>query len=1160
MPSTVTPGLITLHGNQLEQLRDAVFDWIQSTPLAPLQEEIFLVQSNGIAEWLKISLATHASVCASTRVTLPARFLWQVYRAVLGSANVTGQSPFDKGPLTWRLMALLPTLVEQPAYSPLKHFLQNGHPDRRLQLAEKLADLYDQYQVYRAEWLRGWAAGKQTLQDGRGQETPLPADQLWQATLWRALAENVPETLRHGGRADVHQKFLDALHSAANSDTQTDWKLPRRVVLFGISALPRQTLEGLAALARHMQVILAVPNPCRFYWGDIISGRELLTAERRRQQDRPGRNLSSVPLEQLHQHCHPLLAGWGRLGRDFIRMLDEFDDVAQTQAQFSNLRIDLFSEDDGTTMLSQMQAAIRDLQPLGEHDYSAKPDDHSICFHIAHSAHREVEILHDQLLSMLAQDALVDAKGAPQEALRPRDIVVMVPDIDTFAASVKAVFGQYSSTDARHIPFAIIDGTERRANPLLVALDWLLDLPNQRCLQSEICDLLEIPALASRFGIDAASLPRIAQWIDAAGIRWGLDTAHREAVDLGPAGAQNGWLFGIERMLLGYASGSDRAYQDIEPFGQIGGLESALAGSLAALVQRLMQWRTLLAQATTPIGWGVLARELCGAFFLVDEERDRATMAKLEQCLSRWLDNCDTGGFDAPVPVSILREAWLRAYDEAALSQRFVSGGVTFCTLLPMRAVPYRVVCLLGMNDGDFPRRTSRADFDLLAVPQLARPGDRSRRDDDRYLMLEAVLSARDTLYVSWSGRSVHDNSDQPPSVLVAQLRDYLRQGWQTDLAQQTTEHPLQPFSRRYFEAGGPKTYAREWRGAHDVALRGVPAEAAPADAVASKVSLSFGDLERFLRQPVEQFFRHTLKVDFRSAISTADNDEPFSFDGLDSYQLDTFLLADQGPLESLTEIPARLAQRAARLAREGKLPIGHLGTQWQTSRVEELVPVRAAWVALSSRLAASDTKFPVSLQVGSVTLEDWLDGVRKNDSDYLWLTRTASKVTTMAKKESVARPEKIIPWFVRQLALSAAGHRIRGFLVGRDAVLELPAIDPAEASATLHTLLMLWQQGMVHPLPTALRTAVALLTGGESVARLVYDGASYANNQSSPEGALPALARLWPDYAALAATPGHAEISAQLYTPLLDWAAKIRVHPIDAAVLDTSAREDAAA
>jgi exodeoxyribonuclease V gamma subunit len=175
--------------------------------------------------------------------------------------------------------------------------------------------------------------------------------------------------------------------------------------------------------------------------------------------------------------------------------------------------------------------------------------------------------------------------------------------------------------------------------------------------------------------------------------------------------------------------------------------------------------------------------------------------------------------------------------DEPTLNHQFVSGGVTFCTLMPMRAVPFRVVCLLGMNDGDFPRRAPKADFDLLAQPGMARPGDRSRRDDDRYLMLEAVLAARDKLYISWVGRNVRDNSEQPPSVLVSQLRDYLVNGWQLDLHARTTEHALQPFSRRYFEDGGLLTYAREWREAHGEAAEAAAAALPPFESTTNSAS-----------------------------------------------------------------------------------------------------------------------------------------------------------------------------------------------------------------------------------------------------------------------------------------------------------------------------------
>jgi exodeoxyribonuclease V gamma subunit len=177
-------------------------------------------------------------------------------------------------------------------------------------------------------------------------------------------------------------------------------------------------------------------------------------------------------------------------------------------------------------------------------------------------------------------------------------------------------------------------------------------------------------------------------------------------------------------------------------------------------------------------------------------------LARLHESLDKYLNACEQAHFDEAIPLAVFREPWLASIDEATLNHRFISGGVTFCTFMPMRSMPFQLVCLLGMNEGDFPRRTSQVDFDLLALQGMARPGDRSRRDDDRYLMLEAILAARSRLYISWVGKNIRDNSEQPPSVLVSQLRDYLNAGWDIDLQEHTHEYPMQAFSRAYFLQG----------------------------------------------------------------------------------------------------------------------------------------------------------------------------------------------------------------------------------------------------------------------------------------------------------------------------------------------------------------------
>ncbi|MDB5960434.1 MAG: recC, partial [Massilia sp.] len=883
MSSPVTPGLLILHGNQMELLRAAVFSWMQQHPLGALEEEIVLVQSNGVAEWLKIALAEQAGVCAATRVALPARFLWEAYRGMLGAEAVPKRSPFDKGPLTWRLMRMLQGLVDQPEFAPLRHFLGAGDPERRLQLAARLADLFDQYQVYRADWLEDWAHGRDVLRDGAGQLRPLTPEQCWQARLWRAIHATLPAPQRASGRAYVHQQFLDA---SARGDLPAG-RLPRRVIVFGISALPHQSLQALAALSRYSQVVVAVPNPCQFYWGDIIEGRQLLKAAYRRQANRNGRELSQLPIESMHEHSHPLLASWGRQGRDFIRLLDEFDESGKgPEGQFGNLRVDLFSDEEGATLLEQIQAAVRDLLPLNEHP-QVPPDaaDRSLQFHVAHSAHREVEILHDQLLAMFAADP----------ALRPRDIVVMVPDIDTFSAAIHAVFDQHRRHEARFIPFEIGDVKDRSVNPLLVALEWLLRLPQQRCRQSEVRDLLDVPALAARFGLGVDDLPVLGRWIEGASVRWGLDQQHRDGLGLGQAGEQNAWIFGVRRMLLGYAVGVGGAFDGVEPYAEVGGLDAALAGSLAQLIETLLDFRALLAQARTPAAWAEQGRALLAAFFDGDQDADRLTLAQLTGALQSWQETCEDAGFDEPVPLAVLREAWLGLLDEPTLDHQFVSGGVTFCSLMPMRAVPFRVVCLLGMNDGDFPRRANHNDFDLLALPGMARPGDRSRRDDDRYLMLEAMLAARDKLYISWVGRNVRDNSEQPPSVLVSQLRDYLTAGWDltpADLARLTTVHALQPFSRRYFEEGGLPSYAAEWNVAHQAAQPVDMADLPPYELEAG-YQLKLGELATFVRQPSRYFFRRRLGVSFVDDDALGQDEEPFGFDALERYALEDSLLDD---------------------------------------------------------------------------------------------------------------------------------------------------------------------------------------------------------------------------------------------------------------------------
>ncbi|MFZ6755189.1 exodeoxyribonuclease V subunit gamma [Undibacterium sp. Dicai25W] len=1153
MAPVIKPGLIILHGNQLEQLQEAVFDWIKRYPLNPLEKDIFLVQSNGVAEWLKIALAENTGICAANRIELPGRFLWMVYRSMLGRSEIPSSSFLDKSPLTWRLMRLIPELLGDTDFLPLNNFLANGDAERRLQLAARLADLIDLYQMYRTDWLSDWSQGNNRLNCASGDALPLNDDQVWQAKLWRAILQDIPEHERQLGRVNVHQRFIDAIHSGKKPQAA----LPRRVILFGVSALPRQTLEALSALSIHTQVILAVPNPCQFYWGDIIDGRELLKSQFKRQKNRNDIDLSSVPLAQLHIHSNPLLASWGKLGRDFIRMLDEFDQVEQTRSNFSSLKIDLFSEEASTHLLGQVQNAIRDLSPIDEVERkSISAQDQSIEFHVAHSVQREVEVLHDRLLSILANP------NPGQHVIQPKDIVVMVPDIAVFSASIRAVFAQYKRHDARYIPFEIADASDRTNNPLLLALEWLLRLPQQRCLQSEICDLLDVPALSACFGITEGDLPKLKHWIQGAGIRWGLNQAHRSGLGLSAAGEQNSWIFGIQRMLLGYAVGAAEDYQGIEPYAEIGGLDADLAGSLAEFVTRLIAWRTRMLSSMLPNEWSIVGREFLEAFFVAASDNDRVVLMRLNESLATWVDLCEQANFSEPVSLSVFREAWLGGLDDASLNQRFISGGVTFCTFMPMRSMPYKIVCLLGMNEGDFPRRAQQVDFDLLALPGMARPGDRSRRDDDRYLMLEALLSARDKLYVSWVGRNIRDNSEQPPSVLISQLQDYLRAGWDIDLKQHTTEYPLQPFSAKYFYPSEqrPVTYATEWGAAHglrdidnnkkkrdknDTATQSVqhdmPITEEPIHAfeLEPEFRLKLSELARFIRQPVAYFFQKRLGVIFNESQLASDDEEPFAIDGLSEYLFAERLLSADAEKHDAMDVEEQLRLKVQALAREGSFPIGLPGRSLQDRLVTELAPIVSAYQALRNNYPIEAEKIPLMFEHHGIILSDWLDRLRyhqRDNKEMVCLLQTPSKVLD---SKGMIRPDKLIDAWLRQLAAAQAGMTVSAYLVARDAVIVMPPLSEAEATASLSCLIELWKKGLDHIYPCTCKTSLALIAGKDP--RPVYDGGF--NQSGEAENAY--LARVWSDFSELSANPDWESSARALYQPLCTWVSQLQIQAI---------------
>lgn len=1083
---------MVLHGNRLEDLRDLLVQFLRTQPLAPLAPEVLLVQSAGMKHWLEVSLAddTALGIFAATRMELPSGFLWQVYRQVLGADQVPTHMPFDKSSLVWRLMRLLPALIEQrPVYQPLQRYLSEAPDGRKLyQLALQLADVLDGYQSYRADWLAAWAQGRDVLTQPQGPDLPLDPAQAWQPALWRDLRRDVGEALAEASRAAVHARFMARLQQLSRGGERPAG-LPERIVVFGISSLPHQAVEALAALGQLSQVLMLVHNPSQYYWGDLVEGHAQLRQQlRRRQRVKP----AQLEAAQAARPGHPLLASWGKQGRDYLHMLDEFDNVEGYRHRLVRVEafVDPLDELAQPTQLAQLQSGMLNLQTPVE-PWPLRPDDHSITLVTCHSAQREVEVLHDQLLAWFEADP----------ALRPRDVMVMVPDIAVFAPHIQAVFGRFAPGQPRHIPYSVADRSPRQS-PIVQALQALLSLPQSRVTLSDWLGLFEVRALRQRFGLGEVEVDELHTWLQQAGVRWGLDESHRQRFGLPPgvAGASyNTWAFGLRRLLLGYALGEgDSAQVWAQTLAQpaLSGLDAAVADALLDWVDAITETLEALAQERPAAEWGQVFRGVVERFFEAADDAETRQIDALLAPLEAWLQACEQAGLDSPLPLEVAREHWLSQLQEGGLQQRFLGGGVQFGTLMPMRSIPFRVVCLLGMNDGDYPRQTAPRDFDLMASSWRA--GDRSRREDDRYLFLEALLSARDRLYLSWQGHRATDNAERPPSVLVAQLIEHLHSGWQP--ACEPRQQPLQPFSEAYFRAGsGFRTYDSDWAQAHQVKPEGPTDEpASDPGLVPVPEPLSLHALRQLLRQPVEVFFKARLGVVLAELDEAGEDTEPFALDGLDKYLAGQSVLEAVDPEQALAELPLR-----------GLLPLAAFGQR-------DLLELHGRVAVVQERLAPWAERYPqpvpaqaIDLLVDGLRLQDQLSGLFGPDdssapAEGLWPGPCLQRVQRPGAvlqgkgKEQGARVEVLAAVWVNHLAGCAQGLALTSTVLGLDGQIVLRPLAPAQALAILSGLVQVYRAAWARPLPVACLSAwaydQALRRGKDEaqaheLARAAYEG-----------------------------------------------------------------------
>jgi len=1028
------------HSNRLERLLDTLVQVLARQPLAdPFEPDLVVVQNPGMGRWVAQHLAQRQGVAANLEFPLPASFVWRVFRAWFTDLPET--SPFERGRLVWRLMHLLPPLLAQPAFRELDRYLAGDHSGlKRYQLCTRIAEIFDQYLAYRPRMLIGWERGE---------------GEHWQARLWRDLVA----ASRGAHWAGVLERFF----AAARANAAPQDPLPTRVSLFGINALTPAYTQVLEALAARVEVHLFVLNPCREYWYDIVD--EKGQARRRARGLRAGRADWQNGLLDLG---NPLLASMGHAGQAFL------DQLLELAAEHH----DLFEQPGAARLLGALQEQVLELRD-GRQDtpMTVPAADSSLQVQICHSPLREIQVLHDRLLHLFET----------LHRLEPRQVVVMAPDIDGYAPYIDAVFGAAEAD--RRIPWNVADRRLIAARPILEALRALLQLPLSRLSASEVLSLLEVPAVQRRFGVDAAGLERIRTWVRESGVRWGTDAAMRRELGL-PAEDANTWDFGLRRLFLGYAMPTgEELYRGLAPYADLEGGEASALGFLQELVDRLSYWRGRLQREHTAAAWQDAINTLLDDFFAPGEEEEHLVLA-VREAVDGLRERCDAASLDESLSREVVQAELEALLDQSSGGQRFLAGGVTFCNLVPMRSIPFRVVCLLGLNDKDFPRTQRPLSFDLVA--QAPRRGDRSRRLDDRYLFLETLISAREVLYLSFVGHDIRDNSERVPSVLVSELLDYVGRAFRTEdasdlLEQITVRHPLQPFSRRYFEPSGGLlfSYAADWLAAarSDAEARATPFVRAPlAEPDAGLRRVDLDDLVRFLSNPARAFLQRRLRLRLIEDEEAIADLEPFSLAGLERYQLDQELLA--ASLEG--SAPERTTDR---LRARGVVPHGAMG---ELALNEQLVAVEGFLGHLQPLLDDAREPLELELALGDFLLEGQLRPLYGRG-------RVTYRFGSLKARD---RLRLWVPHLVLCL-LQPAGIALASTHLAEGQALHFAAV--ADPAALLHELLGLWWRGLCEPLPFFPETS--LVWAGKRAFTATLENTWNGDYNRSPEAADPAVA-----------------------------------------------------
>jgi exodeoxyribonuclease V gamma subunit len=1079
------PGIYLYTGNRLEILADKFAEILGQNPLPPFEPETILVQSKGMARWLAMETASRLNIWANCDCPFPNAFIAKVFRLIL--PGIPQKSSYDRETVTFHLMDLLPDLINEPGFKPVRTYLKSDSDLNLYQLAAEIADLFDQYTIYRPDMILAWESDTGPENDQHN----------WQSQVWCSLINRLHGTDQ---KLEPHRaRLLEIIQESLSVASFDPAMLPSRISIFGISSLPSYHLKILSALARFIELHFFIINPCQEFWSDIIVDRHIVRISRQKE----------ISEDLLHlQEGNSLLASMGQLGRDMISMLQDIDcqeneyfvDPGQNNLLSCIQQDILCLRERGSVLFNQTDAAPH----YPENKHVIAPYDSSLLFQSCHSPMREIETLHNHLLEIFNTNH-------DDNSLEPKDILVMTPDIEEYGPLIQAIFDSPAGYNSK-MPYTIADRKIRQTSNYIETFFTILSLTNSRFSNVQIISLLESEPVQRRFKINDKDITIIKNWIAGTNIRWGIDKDHKERLDL-PAYPENTWRTGLDRLLLGFAmSGRDlHIFNGILPYDNIEGDRSQLLGNFLDFIETLFLQINLLEQKHSLQTWSKILLELKEKFLCTDDDSE-AESQLLYNVLNHLGELQCCSSFNKPVEIDVIRSFLASTIEQRGTnifgSAGFLSGGVTFCEMLPMRAIPFKIICLLGMNDGSYPRPSQTKSFDLMF--HEPRRGDRSRRLDDRYLFLEAILSARQQLYISYVGQSVKDDSSKPPSVLVSELMDYIEQGYFIDqpvcdsantiLEHLITKHRLQPFHPDYFKPAGTNFRSRLFSYSfenYDAATVLSSAEIKPYRPIVQHplppASDEFREVDlrqlcNFFLNPAKFFLFNRLGTASIEQLQEMKTNEPFSVKGLQRYLMENDLLNKKFTENDLQDY--FIVKKAA-----GELPHGKMGeTVYEeiVSGVEEFA-MKLADLTTTNKLLPLD----IDLQLIDFRIVGQLDNIHENGM-------IRYRCATIKPKDFIEA------WIYHLIFQSVSGKITPGYetvtyLVGKDITYKFKPTP--QSTNHLQQLLSIYWQGLKEPLHFFPQTSLAFAKetfNGKNIdqalqkARIVWNGNDFMQGEKT--------------------------------------------------------------